>query len=161
MQLALCRIALPYVYCEQGFKERSYEARCDVWWCSMHILNWMRIGCASIVFTWHNRQADLKQIVVSMGVIHNSKGYNKQKVVNISVIHTRKDYKVLEMYISLPGRLFWGLSHLQYVALRAAGICQNKVAQQKNHWDYFNLPCCTTLLSHQKTSLFLHQVMSQ
>ena len=25
------------------------------------------------------------------------------------------------------------------------------------YWDYFILPCCTTLLSHQKTSIFLPQ----
>ena len=43
-----------------------------------------------------------------------------------------------------------------HVALRAACIHRGKVAQ-RNHWDYFILPRCTTLLSLQKTSLFLPQ----
>ena len=43
-----------------------------------------------------------------------------------------------------------------HVALRAACIRRGKVAQ-RNHWDYFILPRCTTLLSLQKTSLFLPQ----
>ena len=40
-----------------------------------------------------------------------------------------------------------------HVALRAANIRHGKVAQL-NHWDYFILSRCTTLLSLQKTSLF-------
>ena len=43
-----------------------------------------------------------------------------------------------------------------HVALRAACIRCGKVAQ-RNHWDYFILPRCTTLLSFQKTTLFLPQ----
>ena len=43
-----------------------------------------------------------------------------------------------------------------HVALRAACIRGGKVAQ-RNHWDYCILPRCTTLLSLQKTSLFLPQ----
>ena len=42
------------------------------------------------------------------------------------------------------------------VALQAACICRGKVAQW-NDRDYFTIPCCTTLLSHQKTTLFLPQ----
>ena len=38
------------------------------------------------------------------------------------------------------------------VTLQAACIRHGKVAQ-RNHWDYFILPRCTTLLSLQKTSL--------
>ena len=43
-----------------------------------------------------------------------------------------------------------------HVALRAVCIHHGKVAQQ-NNWDYFILLHCTTLLSLQKTSLFLPQ----
>ena len=43
-----------------------------------------------------------------------------------------------------------------HVALRAACIHRGKVAQW-NHWNYFILPCCTTFLSLQKTTIFLPQ----
>ena len=44
-----------------------------------------------------------------------------------------------------------------HVALRAADIRQNKVAQQ-NHWDYLILLCCTTFLSHQKQASFFPNI---
>ena len=73
-------------------------------------------------------------------------------------ICTAKGYKILEESISAykddAGR--YSEACPAHVALRAACICRGKVAQ-RNHWDYFILPRCTTLVSLQKTSLFLPQ----
>ena len=71
----------------------------------------------------------------------------------VSVI-TAKCYKMLEESISAykndAGRCSEACPAL--VTLQAACIRHGKVAQ-RNHWDYFILPRCTTLLSLQKTSL--------
>ena len=83
-------------------------------------------------------------MVVSMGVITNSKRLQS----------------VRRIYISLQGQCWKAVLRLvpliEHCRLRVYIVCRNKVAQW-NHWDCFTLPCCTTLLSHQKTSLFLSQ----
>ena len=49
-----------------------------------------------------------------------------------------------------------------HVALRAAGIHQNKVhVAQQNHWDYFILLRCTPFLNHQKKGSFFPNIAAR
>ena len=108
--------------------------------------NWMCIGCALIVFTWHNRDADLKWILVSMGVINNSKWLQN----------------VMKDWYQPTRTMLEGCSEAcpTHEALLAVGIRHGKVAQW-THWNFLFYSAVPLFTAIRKKSFFFPNVAAR